>query len=103
MTHRQLAVSTQDTHKVEVSVLRNLPVVREDIFGLDVVAGLLLGLVVVVVLLLLGCLVGVLLIKIIHKGWTDGLLGGGVPCEGEEAGLRRLTGQSYIFRLKHCW
>lgn len=45
------------THKVKVSVLRHLPVVRKDVLGLDVVAGLLMWLVVVVVLLLLGCLV----------------------------------------------
>lgn len=70
------------THKVKVSVLRYLPVVREDVLGLDVVAGLLLRLVVVVVLLLLGCLVRVLLVKIVHEGWTYRLLGGGVPCGG---------------------
>lgn len=45
------------THKVKVTVLRHLPVVGKDVLGLDVVAGLLLRLVVVVVLLLLGCLV----------------------------------------------
>lgn len=67
------------THKVKVSVLRHLPVVREDVFGLDVVGLLLLWLVVVVVLLLLGCFV-VLLVKVIHEGRTDRLLGGGVPC-----------------------
>lgn len=67
------------THKVKVSILRHLPVVGEDILGLDVVARLLLWLVVVVVLLLLRCLVGVLLVKIVHEGWTYGLLGGGVP------------------------
>lgn len=70
------------THKVKVSVLRYLPVVREDVLGLDVVAGLLLRLVVVVVLLLLGCLIRVLLVKIVHEGWTYRLLGGGVPCGG---------------------
>lgn len=70
------------THKVKVSVLRHLPVVRENILGLDVVARLLLRLVVVVVLLLLGCLVGVLLVKIVHEGRTYRLLRGGVPCEG---------------------
>ncbi len=70
------------THKVKISVLRHLPVVRKDVLGLDVVAGLLLWLVVVVVLLLLGCLVRVLLVKIVHEGRTYGLLGGGVPCGG---------------------
>lgn len=45
------------THKVKVSILRYLPVVWEDVLGLDVVAGLVLRLVVVVVFLLLGCLV----------------------------------------------
>lgn len=70
------------THKVKVSVLWYLPVVGEDVLGLDVVAGLLLRLVVVVVLLLLGCLVRVLLVKIVHEGGTYGLLGGGVPCGG---------------------
>lgn len=71
------------THKVKVSILRHLPIVREDILGLDVVAGLLLRLVMVVILLLLGCLVGVLLVKIVHEGWTYWLLGGGVPCGGK--------------------
>lgn len=70
------------THKVKVSVLRHLPVVGEDVLGLDVVTGLLLRLVVVVVLLLLGRLVGVLLVKIVHEGWTYRLLGGGVSCGG---------------------
>ena len=70
------------THKVKVSVLRHLPVVREDVLGLDVVARLLLRLVVVVVLLLLRCLVGVLLVEIVHEGRTHWLLGGGVPCGG---------------------
>ncbi len=70
------------THKVKVSVLRHLPVVWEDVLGLDVVSGLLLRLVVVVVLLLLGCLVGVLLVKVVHEGWTYRLLGCGVPCGG---------------------
>lgn len=69
------------THKVKVSVLGNLPVVGEDVLGLDVEAGLLLRLVVVVVLLLL-CLVGVLLVKIVHEGRTHRLLGGGVSCGG---------------------
>lgn len=68
-----------DTHKVKVSVLRDLPVVREDVLGLDVVA-LLLRLVVVVVLLLLGCFVRVRLVKIVHEGRTQGLLRGGVSC-----------------------
>lgn len=68
------------THKVKVSVLRHLPVVREDILGLDMVAGLLLWLVVVVVLLLLGCFVRVLLVKVVHEGRTYRLLGGGVSC-----------------------
>lgn len=70
------------THKVEVSVLRNLPVIWEDVLGLDVVARLLLRLVVVVVLLLLRRLVGVLLVEIVHEGGTQGLLGRGVPCGG---------------------
>lgn len=70
------------THKVKVSILRHLPVVRKDVLGLDVVAGLLLRLVVVVVLLLLGCLVGVLFVKIVHEGRTHRLLWGGVPCGG---------------------
>lgn len=70
------------THKVKVSVLRYLPVVREDALGLDVVAGLLLRLVVVVVLLLMRRLVGVLLVEIVHEGGTQRLLGGGVPCGG---------------------
>lgn len=70
------------THKVKVSILWYLPVVGEDVLGLDVVAGLLLRLVVVVVLLLLGCLVRVLLVKIVHEGGTYGLLGSGVPCGG---------------------
>lgn len=55
------------THKVKVSVLRHLPVVREDVLGLQVVPGLLLRLVVVVVLLLLGCLIRVLLVKVLHE------------------------------------
>lgn len=67
------------THKVKISILWYLPVVREDVLGLDVVARL-LRLVVVVVLLLLGGFVGVLLVKIIHERWTDGLLRGGVSC-----------------------
>lgn len=67
------------THKVKVSVLRYLPVVREDVLGLDVVARL-LRLVVVVVLLLLGGFVRVLLVKIVHERWTHGLLRGGVSC-----------------------
>lgn len=67
------------THKVKVSVLRHLPVVREDVLGLEVVPWLLLRLVVVIVLLLLRCLVGVLLVKVIHEGRSHGLLGGGVP------------------------
>lgn len=70
------------THKVKVSILWYLPVVGEDILGLYVVAGLLLRLVVVVVLLLLGCLVRVLLVKIVHEGGTYGLLRSGVPCGG---------------------
>lgn len=70
------------THKVKVSVLWYLPVVGEDVLGLDVVAGLLLRLVVVVILLLLGCLIRVLLVKIVHEGGTYGLLGSGVPCGG---------------------
>lgn len=70
------------THKVKVSILRYLPVVREDVLRLNVVARLLLQLVVVVVLLLLGCLVRVLLVKIVHKGWTYRLLRGGVPYRG---------------------
>ena len=45
------------THKVKVTILGHLPVVGEDVLGLDVIAGLLLRLVVVVALLLLGCLV----------------------------------------------
>lgn len=70
------------THKVKVSVLRNLPVVGEDILRLDVVARLLLPLVVVVVFLLLSCFVGVLLIKVVHEGGTYGLLWGRVSCGG---------------------
>lgn len=58
-----------NAHKVKVSILRDLPVVREDVLGLDVVA-LLLRLVVVVVLLLLGCFVRVLLVKIVHERRT---------------------------------
>lgn len=77
------AVLMEDiTHKVKVSILRYLPVVGEDVLGLDMVAGLLLGLVVVVVFMLLGCLVGILLVEIVHEGWSDRLLGGGVPCGG---------------------
>lgn len=75
------------THKVKVSILRYLPVVWEDVLGLDVVAGLVLWLVVVVVLLLLGCLVRVLLVKIVHEGWTNRLLGGGVPWGGKRVSL----------------
>lgn len=77
----------EDTHKVKVSILRYLPVVWEDVLGLDVVAGLVLRLVVVVVLLLLGCLVRVLLVEIVHEGWTYWLLGGGVPCGGRRVSL----------------
>lgn len=73
-----------DTHKVKVSILRYLPVVWEDILGLDVVSRLFLLLVVIVVFLLLGCFVRVLLVKIVHEGWTNGLLGGGMSCGGED-------------------
>lgn len=75
------------THKVKVSILRHLPVVREDVLGLDVVARL-LRLVVVIVFLLLGCFVGVLLVKIVHERRTHGLLRGGVSCGGEQHELK---------------
>lgn len=70
------------TYKVKISILRYLPVVWKDVLGLDVVARL-LRLVVVVVFLLLGCFVRVLLVKIVHERWAQGLLRGGVPCERE--------------------
>jgi len=78
------------THKVKVPVLGHLPVVGEDVLGLDVVGGLLLRLIVVVLLLLLRRLVGVLLVEVVHEGRTQGLLGRGVPCSGEEGGGPRL-------------
>lgn len=83
------------THKVKVSVLWYLPVVGEDVLGLDVVAGLLLRLVVVVVLLLLGCLVRVLLVKIVHERGTYGLLGSGVPCGGGGGRVSNHEGRIY--------
>lgn len=87
-----------DTHKVKVSILRYLPVVWEDILGLDVVSRLFLLLVVVVVFLLLGCFVRVLLVKIVHEGWTNGLLGGGMSCGGETS-INSLTKHISIINM----
>ena len=80
MTECRLKTGAAVTHKVKVPVLGHLPVVGEHVLGLDVVGGLVLGLVVVVLLLLLGRLVGVLLVKVVHEGRAHGLLGRGVSC-----------------------
>jgi len=81
--------SSAVTHKVKVPVLGHLPVVGEDVLGLDMVGGLLLRLVVVVLLLLLRRLVGVLLDEVVHEGRTQALLGREVPCSGAGGGSVR--------------